>query len=382
MVFLTFAAMIEKIDWSEIIFGAFCLIALIQIIYYLYFFRRLAFYPNHPAGMPRQQPVSVIICARDEAANLAKNLPGVLVQDYSGKQELILVNDNSIDESKYLIEALQKDFPQLQMLELKQEARFIPGKKFPLSMGIKMAKHDILLLTDADCVPASEFWMQKMTDKFERGVEIVLGYGAYYKRKGLLNKIIRFETFHTALQYLSYALAGMPYMGVGRNLAYKRDVFFRQKGFSAHNHVPGGDDDLFINASATAINTDISIDKEAFTLSEPKRTWSEWRQQKQRHFTTAKFYKSRHRFLLGLYAFSHFLFYPLLAASIVFFRWEFALDVFLLRFIIQAIIWYKAMDRLNEKDLFKWFWAFDIFMFFYYLLFTSALWKKPKTNWK
>lgn len=382
MVFLTFAAMIEKIVWSEVIFGAFCLIALIQIIYYLYFFRRLAFHPNHPEGMPRQQPVSVVICARDEAANLAKNLAGVLVQEYSDKQEVILVNDNSVDETKYLIEALQKDFAQLEMLELKQEAQFIPGKKFPLSMGIKMAKNDILLLTDADCVPASEYWMQKVVNKFERGIEIVLGYGAYYKKKGLLNKIIRFETFHTALQYMSYALAGMPYMGVGRNLAYKKDVFFRQKGFSAHNHVPGGDDDLFINAAATKINTDIVIDKDSFTLSEPKKTWGEWLQQKRRHFTTAKFYKPKHRFLLGMYAFSHFLFYPLLVASALLFNWQFAVGVFAVRLILQGIILHKAMSRLNESDLWKWYWLFDIGMFFYYLIFTSALWTKPKTNWK
>lgn len=382
MVFLTFAAMIEKLVWSEIIFGAFCLIALIQIIYYLYFFRRLAFYPAHAEGMPRQQPVSVIICARDEAANLAKNLPGVLVQDYSDKQELILVNDNSVDETKYLIEALQKDFPQLQMLELKQEAQFIPGKKFPLSMGIKMAKNDILLLTDADCVPASEFWIQRMVNKFERGKEIVLGYGAYYKKKGLLNKVIRFETFHTALQYMSYALAGMPYMGVGRNLAYKKDVFYRHKGFSAHNHVPGGDDDLFINAAATSINTDIVVDKDSFTLSEPKKTWADWWQQKQRHYTTAKFYKTKHRFLLGCYAFSHFLFYPLLLVSALLFNWQLTVAVFGLRMLIQAVIFHKAMNRLNEGDLWKWFWAFDIGMFIYYLLFTSALWKRPKTAWK
>ncbi|MFT3701052.1 MAG: glycosyltransferase [Agriterribacter sp.] len=374
--------MIEKLDWRLIIFGAFCLITLIQIIYYLYFFRRVAFYNLGPQGLYHQQPVSVIVCARDEAANLAKNLPGVLVQEYSDVQELILVNDNSIDETKYLLEALQKDFPQLQTLELKQEAKFISGKKFPLSMGIKTAKYDVILLTDADCVPASEFWMQKMVSRFQHGAEIVLGYGAYYKRKGILNKIIRFETFHTALQYFSYALAGIPYMGTGRNLAYKKDLFYRSKGFSAHNHLPGGDDDLFINASATKSNTEVVIDQDAFTLSEPKTTWSEWMKQKRRHFTTSKYYKSKHKFLLGLYSLSHFLFLPLCIASALFFSWELALVIYALRAIIQGVMWYKAMDKLNEMDLWKWFIVFDIFMFLYYFIFTPALWKKPRTNWK
>lgn len=374
--------MMERPDWPLVAFVAFCCITFIQIIYYLFFFRRLAFRHTDNTVSYQQTPVSVIICARDEAANLAKNLPGVLVQQFPGKHELILVNDNSLDESKYLLEALQKDFPQMHIIELKQEAKFINGKKFPLSIGIKTAKHDVVLLTDADCLPASEFWIQKMTSAFNPDTEIVLGYGAYYKRKGMLNKLIRFETFHSALQYLSYALAGIPYMGTGRNLAYKKDVFFRNKGFSAHNHLPGGDDDLFINATANKRNTKIVTDKEAFTLSEPKKTWGEWMTQKQRHYTTAKLYKAKHRFLLGLYALTHFLFYPSFIAALVLSRWELATGVFLLRLLIQALIWYKAMEKLDEKDLWKWFWAFDIFMFFYYLIFTPAVWKKPKANWK
>ena len=158
----------------------------------------------------------------------------------------------------------------------------ISGKKFPLSMGIRSAKYEIVLLTDADCVPASEFWIQKMQDAYDHDTEIVLGYGAYHKKAGILNKLIRFETFHTALQYLSYALAGKPYMGVGRNLSYKKDVFLRNKGFSSINQIPSGDDDLFINQVARAENTKIVIDPEAHTLSEPKRSWSEWMTQKYR----------------------------------------------------------------------------------------------------
>lgn len=374
--------MMERPDWPLVVFAAFCCVTFIQIIYYLYFFRRLAFQHSDSTISYDQPPVSVIVCARDEAANLAKNLPGVLVQQFSGIHELILVNDNSLDESKYLLEALQKDFPQMHIIELKQEAKFIQGKKFPLSIGIKTAKHEVVLLTDADCLPASEFWIQKMASLFDAKTEIVIGYGGYNKRKGILNKLIRFETFHAALQYLSYALAGIPYMGTGRNLAYRKSVFFRNKGFSAHNHLPGGDDDLFINATATGRNTKVMADKDAFTLSEPKKTWKEWMAQKQRHYTTARLYKPKHRFLLGLYALTHFLFYPAFIAAILLFRWEWVAGVFLVRIGVQAIIWYKTMEKLDEKDLWKWFLVLDIFMFFYYLIFTPAIWKKPRVNWK
>lgn len=208
-----------------------------------FFFSRLAAYQVPLKQQNQEQPVSIIICARDEADNIVKNLPGVLVQDYKTTHEIILVNDNSVDESKYIIDEFKKSFKNLNHIELTQEAKMIPGKKFPLSMGIKSAKYETLLLTDADCVPASELWIQKMQDGYDAGTEIVLGYGAYHKKSGLLNKLIRFETFHTALQYLSYALAGLPYMGIGRNLSYKREVFIKNKGFSSINHVPSGDDD-------------------------------------------------------------------------------------------------------------------------------------------
>ncbi|HRB24241.1 MAG TPA: glycosyltransferase, partial [Ferruginibacter sp.] len=272
-------------NWQLILFFAFCLIALIQIFYYLFFFIRLAFYRTPKKEVTQTHAVSVIVCARDEAKNITRNLPGILVQHYNSTHEVIVVNDNSYDESKYLLEELRKQFRQLNIIELTQEAKMIPGKKFPLSIGIKSAKYEIILLTDADCVPATEHWIKSMQDAYLPETEIVLGYGAYQKLPGILNKLIRWETFHTALQYMSYALAGTPYMGVGRNLSYKRSVFFRHKGFSAYNSIPGGDDDLFINMAATAKNTRINTDRESFTISQPAQNWKQWKAQKKRHYT-------------------------------------------------------------------------------------------------
>jgi glycosyltransferase involved in cell wall biosynthesis len=366
----------------QIIFYCFCLITAIQVFYYLFFFSRLAFYKPQAKNVSQTHPISVVICARDEAANLAKNLPGALVQQYRTTHEVIVVNDNSFDESKYILDEYRKTFKQLKVIELTQEARFIPGKKFPLSVGIKEAKHEVLLMTDADCVPASEFWIEKMQEGYHPDTEIVLGYGAFHKKKGFMNKIIRWETFHTALQYLSYAAAGLPYMGVGRNLSYKKSVFFRHKGFSSHNHVASGDDDLFINLAASKKNTRIVVDKAAFTLSEPARTWKEWTRQKSRHYTTSRYYKAGHKFLLGLYALSHGVFFPLFLAALIFYSWKLALIIFAVRTVVQALIFYKTMDKLDEKDLFPWFFVLDIWMFFYYVIFSFAMVKKPRKTWR
>jgi glycosyltransferase involved in cell wall biosynthesis len=366
---------------GAIVFLAFIAVTAIQLFYYLYFFRRVAIYTPQPREHTQQHPVSVIICARDEDENIARNLPGILVQDYVTSHEVIVVNDNSIDDTKYILAELQKKFRKLQIVDLTQEAKMIAGKKFPLSIGIKEAKHEIVLLTDADCVPASEHWIFKMQDAFSNGTEVALGYGAYQKEPGFLNKAIRFETFHTAMQYFGYALAGKPYMGVGRNLAYRKNLFFRNKGFSSINHIPSGDDDLFINRVATKDNTAVVIDPEAFTISKPRQTWKDWKKQKFRHYTTGKFYKSSDKFLLGLYTVTFIFFYPLLIASLILFDWKWPLIPYLVRMAVQAFIWKKAMKKLGEQDLFTWFFFWDIWMFVYYLIFTPAIWRKAKKNW-
>jgi cellulose synthase/poly-beta-1,6-N-acetylglucosamine synthase-like glycosyltransferase len=368
--------------WRAIVFVAFCIVVFIQVFYYLYFFLRLAFQRSKELRQTQQHPVTVVVCARDEANNLVKNLPGVLLQTYPTTNEVIVVNDNSYDESRFLLNELKKTFKHLHVVELSQEAIGIPGKKFPLSMGIKTAKHEVLLLTDADCVPGTEFWMQTMQAAYNGPVEIVLGYGAYKKLPGLLNKLIRFETFHTALQYMSFALAGLPYMGVGRNLSYKRDVFFRNKGFSALNHVSSGDDDLFINMVANKNNVAVVTDVSAHTVSEPKKTFNGWWHQKARHYTTAKYYKPVHKLLLGLYSFSLFLMVPLTIVACLFVKpWWLPLSIYGFRFLLQALVYYRTMRKLNEEDLFPLWWIWDLWQFFYYIIFSVTIFRRPIKRW-
>jgi glycosyltransferase involved in cell wall biosynthesis len=376
------SSFLQHINWWQLAFYAFAVVGLIQLFYYCFFFSRVAFFKPKKKTTSRQHPVSVIVCARDEDENLARHLPGLLVQEYPSTYEVVAVNDNSIDDSKYILQELKKTFKdRLQVVELTQEAKLISGKKYPLSIGIKESNHEVLLLTDADCVPASEHWIQRMQEAFTEGVEIVLGYGGYHHRPGFLNKLIRFETFHSAIQFLSFALAGIPYMGVGRNLAYKKELFFRHKGFSSINNIPGGDDDLFVNKAATSKNVAVVIDKDAATLSIPKKTWRSWVKQKYRHYSTAKYYKPLHKFLLGLYTFSQFLFYPLFIIAAVFYSWQLSLIIFGSRFLIQGLVYYFAMNKLNEKDLWPYFLLLDIWMFLYYIIFARSLWQKQPRSW-
>jgi glycosyltransferase involved in cell wall biosynthesis len=357
-------------------------VGVIQLFYYLFFFLRVALFKSKDKFQSQTHPVSVVICTRDEAHNLEGNMPGILAQKYPTTHEVVVVNDNSFDDTKYFLEELQKVFKHLNPITLTQEAKHIPGKKWPLSVGIKSSKYEVMLLTDADCRPASEWWIQKMQDAYHDGKELILGYGAYDKKPGLLNKLVRWETYLTAVQYFSYALAGIPYMGVGRNLSYRKDLFYKVKGFSSLNHIPGGDDDLFVNKVANKSNTAIVLDPDAFTLSVPPKDFAAWWRQKTRHYSTAKYYKPLHKFLLGSFSISHLLFYPLLVVAAVFYSWQLALIVYSVRLLVQGIVLYYTLRRFNEKDLFPLYWLLDIWQWFYYILFSVSLAKKPSTTWK
>lgn len=364
-----------------VLFITLAIITAIQFFYYLYFFLRLAYYSPKEKRASQQHPVSVIVCAKNEAKNLITNVPALADQQYASTFEVVVVDDRSDDNSPKILNHLQQQYKNVFTFRVENEGRPMPGKKYPLSAGIDKAKYELLLLTDADCTPASKLWLQKMQDAFTDDVAIVLGYGPYKRLPGFLNKLIRFETFHTALQYLSYALAGLPYMGVGRNLSYKKSLFYAHKGFASISQLPGGDDDLFISKTATKNNTAIVIDADTFTLSEPKTTWKSWMRQKNRHYSTAKYYKPIHKFFLGGYSLSHFLFYPLLFATLFSPGWQGALLLFLIKTMLQYIIIGRCMKKLNESDLVPWVLFMDIWMFFYYFLFARTIWEKERKEW-
>lgn len=373
----------------KFIWYAFIAVAAIQVFYYLFFYSRLAFYKmKKPADHDHPTPaLSVIICARDEEHSLERNLPVVLQQHYQNSHqepqyEVVVVNDNSEDGTLFTLKHLKPGYPHFRYIDLQQSAKGIPGKKYPLTIGIRSAIHETLVLTDADCRPASTYWLKQMAGGFKNGKEIVLGYGAYEYQPGLLNKVIRFETFFSALQYLSFALAGIPYMGVGRNLAYKKELFFKHKGFLSHRHLPSGDDDLFINAAANKKNTTVVIHPQAITYSIPKTDWSAWFRQKARHLSTGKHYKLKHRFLLGLFSATQFLYYPLFIVALFYKPFLFVtLILFGFRLLLQAVIWSLGLKKLNEKDLFWYCFPLEIFMMLYYLIFAPALFLKPKKRW-
>jgi biofilm PGA synthesis N-glycosyltransferase PgaC len=376
-------------DWSVfstfsfglVAFAVFAFALLIQLWYYLGFFSRLAFYKKKtlPENTP---PASIVICARNEDDNLVEFLPRIFEQDYP-EFEVVVVNDCSWDNTSDFLKEFGQKHPNLKVVTIKEDDTYSHGKKVALMMGIKGATHEHMLLTDADCRPNSKDWLRNMMQHFNAETEIVLGYGAYEKQSGFLNMIIRYDTFMIALQYLSFALAGKTYMGTGRNLAYKKSLFFKMKGFASHYHIESGDDDLFVNEAATKQNSKIEVSVANHTVSRVKKTFKSWFRQKRRHVTTFKFYNKGSKFRLLAISISQYLFFISFAVALIFqFQPILVLSLFALRLLIQMIIFNKSMKQLAEKDLLLLAPFIEILLLFVYPMITISNIFVKKNKWK
>ncbi|MEM7086578.1 MAG: glycosyltransferase [Bacteroidota bacterium] len=326
-------------------------------------------------------PISIIVCAKNEAENLKNNIPHWLAQDYPNF-ELILIDDASSDDTREVIESFAKDHENIHTVIIENNETFWSNKKYSMTLGIKRAYNKRMIFTDADCRPASKDWIRLMTAALDKEKQLILGYGAYEKRKGFLNGLIRYETMMTAVQYFSYAEVGMPYMGVGRNLAYTSHLFYENRGFMSHMNVASGDDDLFVNEAATKENTALCFVPDAFTYSIPKQSFKEWFLQKRRHITTAVHYKFKHRLLLGLYYVSNLLFWVLAVTCFIFIDWKIPLAIVIFRFLLQYIFVGNATKLLKERGLLPYLPLFELFLVLLQLtIFISNKLTKPK-RWK
>ncbi len=365
-----------------ILFYFFIFIVFVQIAYYLGVFRTFAFAKPQKITSKRI-PISVIVCAKNEEENVSKFIPILAAQDYPDF-EIVLIDDASSDRTLDIFEEYEKQYSNIRLVKVANNEAFWGNKKYALTLGIKAAKKEYLLFTDADCYPTSKDWITAMSSQFTMQKTIVLGYGKYERISGsFLNKLIRFETLLTAVQYFSWAKMGRPYMGVGRNLAYKREEFFNVNGFIEHMKIRSGDDDLFVNQAATKKNTTIVFAPESFTQSIAKTTFSDWLSQKRRHIATASYYKFVDQLQLGAFYSSQLLFFilpiPLLALQ---FQWIAVVSLIAVRYLVAWIMIGYSAGKLQEKDIKLWFPIVELVLVFtQFNIFIVNLFSKP-ASWK
>ncbi|MCE8541686.1 glycosyltransferase [Bacteroides fragilis] len=343
-----------------ILLSAAGVLLIVQLIYYLGLYNRIH---THNLAVRKDEvhfgrelpPLSVVICARNESENLRRNLPAILKQDYPDF-EVIVINDGSTDESEDLLSELEEEYPNLYHSFTPDSARYISRKKLALTLGIKASKYDWLVFTEADCTPVSDKWLRRIARNFTPSTDIVLGYSGYERGKGWLHKRVSFDSLFTSLRYLGFALAGKPYMGIGRNLAYRKELFFKVKGFSTHLNMQRGEDDLFINQIANENNTRVETSPDSVIRMQPVERYKDWKEEKVSYMATARFYKGSQRWLLGLETATRLLFYVACLSGIVFgilsFHWLAAglvLLLWIVRYSAQAYVINKTANEMGDN---------------------------------
>mgnify|MGYP000106974762 CR=1 FL=1 len=319
-----------------------------QAVYYLGLYNKLYTHSRETAYATdintQNPPLSVIIVAKDAAHELQENLPFILEQDYP-EFEVIVIYNRPADDCDNTLKLLEDKYPNLYHTFIPDSARYISHKKLGITMGIKASRHEWLVFTEPDCRPQSNQWLKQMARNFTPATEIVLGYSNYEKVPGWFNKKITFDTLLNSMRYLGMAVSGHPYMGTGRNMAYRKTLYYKQKGFASHLNLQRGEDDLFINELATSANTRVETDFNATTRIQPVYRYKDWKEEKVSYMATARFYHGIQRYLLGFETFSRLLFYIACIAGIVFgilnFHWlvaSIAFLMWLLRFTVQAVI--------------------------------------------
>ncbi|MDN3669704.1 glycosyltransferase [Echinicola jeungdonensis] len=368
---------------------AFLIATLIQFIYWILIYGRLSFFYKQNTTVSsddKKEGVSIIIPARNEKKNLEKLIPLLFQQDYPNF-EIIVVNDQSHDGTRFLLERLMTQFPKLRTVTIDYTPKHVTPKKYALTLGIKVAKNDVILLTDADCVPVSPNWIKSMSYPIRnQGKTFALGYGGYEIQKGFLNTLIQFETWLTALQYFSFALWKSPYMGVGRNLAYRRSFFMEKKAFNGLWQIMGGDDDLFINRYAHKKNTAVVIHPESITKSIPKTTIKEYYIQKKRHFQAGKHYRFADKLKIGIYAMSHLVFW---ASGLILLgihrEWE-PISLLVGIIITRAFLQFSGLNgaRMKLEGQGKVFWTmfFDLMYLSYFWIIGTKGYLSKTVRWK
>lgn len=341
----------------------FLLALVVQLVYHWLVFSKLAFHKKklRPKTDEELEPVSVVVCARDAYEYLTDLVPVLLNQDYPD-YEIVIVNDCSDDETEEYLKDLERKEPKIKPVQLRQHLNFFNGKKFPLSMGIKSAKNDLLVLTDVNCMPTNDQWLRSIVNCYGNNTEVVIGYSPYMHKKGLFNQIIRFDAVQYAMLYLSAALRKHPYMGIGKNLSYRKELFYRNKGFTSHYTTSVGDDDLFVNQVARGKNTEVLIDADNAILTTPPRKFKLWMRQKSSRYSTLPQYNTVAKASQAIFVWSQFLFYATFIALICL-KPAFAISfgsvfyipiiafLFLLRYISQIIVFHGVCKRLGEKGL-------------------------------
>lgn len=356
----------EFISFNTLLPASAGILFFIQSCYHMGLYRNLYLHSKKEKPATDTPPLSIILVAKDAVSDLQKNLPAILEQDYPEFEVIVIYDQSSDDGCEDALKLLQDQYPHLHHSFIPDSARYISHKKLGITMGIKASRHEWLVFTEPNCRPSSNQWLRKMARNFTNGTDIVLGYSNYEKTKGWFNQKVTFDTLLHSMRYLGQAISGYPYTGCGRNMAYRKSIYYEQKGFSSHLNFQRGEDDLFVNQAANRKNTRVEACPESIVRITAPHYKKNWYEDKLNYTMTSRLYKGLSRYIMGFETCTRLLFLVTVIACIVYGILTQAWFVagiggllWMLRFIMQLIVFRKTSIALGERKFYTTLLLFD-----------------------
>ncbi|MDR1555956.1 MAG: glycosyltransferase [Tannerellaceae bacterium] len=346
-----------------LLLGATIALFVIQFLYYQITYLRPYRKMWHQNKLPKQDeqpPVSIIVYANNESFNLKENLPPLLSQDYPA-YEVIVINDGSTDESDNVLKLFENEYPNLYHTFIPQESKYLSRRKLSLMIGIKAARYDILFFIEAKCRPLTNKWLAAMAGNYTPQTMIVLGFCAYRASKGFFHKLVSYDNLLSGLQYISATMINRPYSGDGRNLSYRKSLFYEQAGYKHSLNLHAGDDDLFVNESATGENTRVEYAPDSLTEMRPFECFADWKEMKVSRIATRKHFKGNRLAFYRMENLSATFFLLAVTASVVTglsgynpLTAGIALLLYLLLYVEKAVVLQKLSVLLQQRPFTGW----------------------------
>ena len=364
------------------LFVCYCLIHLLAV-------RGLNSLPVHQKEISSTQPpISVVIAARNEEANIGKCLQSLLHQNYPAECfEIIVIDDRSTDSTAAIVTNYQIAHPFVRLVRVDHISTDLPPKKNALNEGIRVSRFDILAFTDADCV-ASQDWLLSLAKEFTPDVGVVAGYSPmeqYFPETWparCADSFLRYLEIKNSIGAAAATGLRASYLCTGRNFSYRKSVFNEVGGFDKIKHSISGDDDLFIQLvqKETHWNIRYMLSTKSYVETKPLCSVSAFINQRKRHFSAAKYYPNRMKFIFALiHGYSGF------ALLMVIIHPSIGILALAVKLAIDSILFYKGSIVFGNRRLLRWLAPLEIAAILYNLaigplgFFGSFDWKETKS---
>lgn len=338
---------------------------------------------KQPSANGQQPSVSVVMVVHNEAEFLKSSLPYLLEQDYPD-YEIVIVDYTSTDDTRYVLRVCSENYPNLKPILFPHDVNMFQGKKYPLSIGIKSATKDVILLTEAESVPRSFDWVSQMMKGYCGDTQIVMGCNIVKSNGTLLGAFQQYENMTYNASYIGAMAMGNPFTATGRNLSFRRDFFFKQGGFISHYSIPDGADDLFVNANANSRNSSVVLSSDAFVVSEPRSSFRLWHQDRSHRLYTRRYYGLKDKLMLAFYPLSQFVFLASLVLLLVFqlFPWQLLVALLVVKLIWQIVSALPLAKRFEIKKIQFFAPLFEFYFLFANTFMTTFALRRKNKQWR